>query len=500
MLLGPSYEALNNIVHVKPKRLIVVLNDNGWSISENVGWLAHWRNRFELHPAYAKLTHAGQSFFRRLPHGDKAWELARKLKSSVEGLFFPNLIWDELGFHYVWPVDGHNFVELEDALARAREVSQDGTPVVIHALTHKGRGFKLAEENPCKFHQPGTPTGAPGSAPRYTYSQVFARTLITMMEKDPKIVAISAAMLEGTALIEVKRRFPDRVYDVGIAEEHAVIMAAGLAKEGWKPVVAIYSTFLQRSYDQLIHDVCLQKLPVTVCIDRAGLVGDDGKTHQGIYDVAYTRGIPNMTVAAGRDENELQHLIYTALQSGRPFAVRYPRGAGIGVPLDETLTALPIGKGEIRREGKDLFLIAYGSMVPVAEEAAELLKERGVDCGVANARFVKPLDLELLRRVRASAPRILTLEEHLEMGGFGSAVLEAFHREGWDAQGLRSHGIPDQFVEHSPAPIQRANFKLDAAGVVDTVFALYPDLGERAGGRKVRSGGPRGIVAENVVW
>ena len=496
---GPSYEALNNIVHVKPKRLIVILNDNGWSISENVGWMVHWRNRFELHPAYGKLISKGHQFAKRLPLGDKAWELARKLKSSMEGLFLPNLVWDELGFHYIGPVDGHNFVELEEALARAKDVSADGTPVVIHALTHKGRGYSQAEANPSKFHQPGTPTGAPGSAPRYTYSQVFARTVISLMEKDEKVVAISAAMLEGTALTEVKKRFPDRVYDVGIAEEHAVIMAGGLAREGWKPIVAIYSTFLQRSYDQLIHDVCLQSLPVTVCVDRAGLVGDDGKTHQGIYDVAYTRGIPNMTVAAGRDENELQHLIYTAYNSGKPFVVRYPRGAGIGVPLDEKLQNLPIGKGEIRRPGKDLFLLAYGSMVPIAEEVAEMLAEQGVDCGVANARFAKPLDEQLLSRVRESAPRILTLEEHLAMGGFGSAVLELFHREGWDASGVRVHGIPDQFVEHSPAPIQRANFKLDAAGVLDTVFALYPDL---AGRRRAKGGrsGPRAVAAERITW
>jgi 1-deoxy-D-xylulose-5-phosphate synthase len=499
---GPSYEALNNIVHVKPKRLIVVLNDNGWSISENVGWMVHWRNRFELHPAYGKLIEKGHKFVQRLPKGDKAWELARKLKSSVEGLFLPNLIWDELGFHYIGPVDGHNFDEIEVALARARDVSADGTPVVIHTLTHKGRGFTQAEDNPCKFHQPGTPTGAPGSAPRFTYSQVFARTLISLMEKDEKIVAISAAMLEGTALIEVKRRFPDRVYDVGIAEEHAVIMAAGMAKEGWRPVVAIYSTFLQRSYDQLIHDVCLQNLPVTICVDRAGLVGDDGKTHQGIYDVAYTRGIPNMTVAAGKDENELQHLLHTAIYSGRPFTVRYPRGAGIGVALDEKLATVPLGKGEICREGKDLFLVAYGSMVPIAEQAAALLAERGIDCGVANARFAKPLDLELLRRVRESAPRVLTLEEHLVMGGFGSAVLEAFHHEGWNTEGLRVHGIPDQFVEHSPAPVQRANFKLDAAGVVETALALYPDLEHKTGAPKgaTRAGGPREILAETVTW
>ena len=500
---GPSYEALNNIVHVKPKRLIIVLNDNGWSISENVGWLAHWRNRFELHPAYAKLTKTGHRFVKRLPHGDKAWELARKLKSSVEGLFFPNLIWAELGFHYIGPVDGHDFNELAVAFARAREVSQDGTPVVIHALTHKGRGFEQAEENPCKFHQPGTPSGAPGAAPRMTYSQVFARTLTTLMEKDEKIVAISAAMLEGTALVEVRKRFPNRVHDVGIAEEHAVTMAAGMAKAGWKPVVAIYSTFLQRAYDQLIHDVCLQNLPVTICIDRAGLVGDDGKTHHGIYDIAYTRGIPNMTVAAPKDENELQHLIATAIASGRPFTVRYPRGAGLGVALDENLKTLPIGRGEILTGGKDLCLLAYGSMVPVATEAAKLLAARGISCGVANARFVKPLDSELLSRIREGSARILTLEEHLGMGGFGSAVLEAFHQEGWNTENLRCHAIPDQFVEHSPAPLQRANLKLDTAGVVETVLAVFPDLaraGDAAAGAKSPGRAHKDDLVETVTW
>jgi 1-deoxy-D-xylulose-5-phosphate synthase len=498
---GPSYEALNNIVHIKPKRLIVILNDNGWSISENVGWLAHWRNRFELHPAYAKLVETGHKFVKRLPKGDKAWELARKLKSSVEGLFFPNLIWDELGFHYVGPVDGHNFEELEVALARAREVSADGTPVVIHTLTHKGRGFQQAEDNPSKFHQPGTPTGAPGNAPRYTFSQVFARTLIQLMEKDEKIVAISAAMLEGTALTEVKKKFPERVFDVGIAEEHAVIMAAGMAKAGWRPVVAIYSTFLQRSYDQLIHDVCLQNLGVTICVDRAGLVGDDGKTHQGIYDIAYTRGIPNMIVAAGKDENELQHLLYTAIYSGRPFTVRYPRGAGLGVPLDEKLATIPIGRGEILRDGKDLFLVAYGSMVAIAVEAARALADRGVDCGVASARFAKPLDLDLLRKVREKAPRLLTLEEHLAMGGFGSAVLEAFHREGWDSANVRVHAIPDQFVEHSPALKQRASFHLDPAGVVETALALFPDLAARgASPARGASGAGRENLVETVTW
>ncbi len=472
---GPSYEALNNIVHVKPRRLVVVLNDNGWSISENVGWLAHWRNRFEFHPTYQKFVDAGHSFFKRLPHGDKAWELARKLKSSVEGLFFPNLIWDELGFHYVGPVNGHDFKELEEALARAKDVAKDGTPVVIHALTHKGRGFQQAEQNPSKFHQPGTPTGLPGSGTRFTYSQVFAKTLMTMMEKDPKIVAISAAMLEGTGLIEVKKKFPDRVFDVGIAEEHAIICAGGMAKAGWKPVVSIYSTFLQRSFDQLIHDVALQKLPVTICIDRAGLVGDDGKTHQGVFDISYTRMIPNMTVAAPKDENELQHMLYTAITSGQPVAVRYPRGTALGVELDPVLKTVPIGKGEILSEGSDLMLVAYGSMVPVAGAAAEELRKRGLSVGVANARFAKPLDMEMLAKI-AACPRILTLEEHLAAGGFGAGVLEAFHASSLPTAGLKVHAIPDHFIDHSPQVQQRHNLKLDVEGVVEKATDLFPDL------------------------
>ena len=283
---GPSYEALNNISHVDPKRLVVVFNDNGWSISENIGWLARWRNRIMLDPKYQRFTGASQHLLSRLPYGEKAWEVARKIKTSVESLILPNTIWEELGLHYIGPVDGHNQQELEDALRVARDASRNA-PVVLHALTHKGRGYPLAEENPSKFHQPGTPAASADSSPRYTYSQVFAKTLIELMKNDEKIVAISAAMLEGTALIEVRRHFPDRVYDVGIAEEHAVIMAAGMAKAGLRPVVAIYSTFLQRSFDQLIHDVALQSLPVTICIDRAGLVGDDGKTHQGVITYFY---------------------------------------------------------------------------------------------------------------------------------------------------------------------------------------------------------------------
>jgi len=493
---GPSYEALNNIVHLKPSRLVVIFNDNGWSISENVGWLAHWRNRFTLHPKYQKLTEAGHKLLSKLPLGKEAWTIARKVKTSVEGLFFPNLIWEEMGLHYFGPVDGHNFHELEEAMRAVKETSAEGTPVVLHVLTHKGRGYKLAEENPSKFHQPGSPAPAAGPGARYTYSQVFARTLLRLMEKDEKIVAISAAMLEGTALIEVKKRFPDRVYDVGIAEEHAVIMAAGMAKAGWKPVVAIYSTFLQRSFDQLIHDVCLQSLPVTICADRAGLVGDDGKTHHGIFDITYTRCLPNMIVAAPKDENELQHLLFTAIESGRPFTVRYPRGLGTGVELDAELKKIPIGQGEILRQGKDVCLLAYGSMVPVALAAAEALAQRGIECGVANARFAKPLDAGLLVNVSVMAPRIVTLEEHLRAGGFGSAVIEAFHAAGLPAEKLQVHGIPDQFVEHSPQALQRATLQLDAAGVAEKVLELYPELSPS----KAAGGNTEEKLLETVTW
>ncbi len=498
---GTSYEALNNIVHVKPKRLIVVLNDNGWSISENVGWMAHWRNRFELHPNYKRFIEAGHRFFRRLPKGEEAWGLAKKVKASVEGLFFPNLIWDELGFHYVGPIDGHDFRELEEAFNRAKDVSRDGTPVVIHALTHKGRGDARAEDNPTRFHQPGTPSPASGGGAAYTYSQVFAKTLMALMAKDPKIVGISAAMLEGTALVEVKKAFPDRVFDVGIAEEHAVIMAGGMAKAGLRPVISIYSTFLQRSYDQLIHDVCLQNLPVTVCVDRAGFVGDDGKTHQGIYDIAYTRGIPNMTVAAPKDENELQHLLYTAVYSGRPFTLRYPRGQGLGLPLDEELREIPIGKGEILATGSDLNLLAYGSMVSVAQAVAETLRGHGVGCGVAHARFVKPLDVEMIRTLLAVSPRLLTLEEHLLMGGFGSAVLEAVHAAGLPSGGIRAHGVPDTFVDHGPPSLQRARYGIDAAGVVGRIPELYPDLArERLGDAGPAAPEGRTTYAETIHW
>lgn len=491
---GTSYEALNNISHIDPKRFVVVFNDNGWSISENVGWLTRWRNRVMLDPKYQRFAVASQGLLSHLPGGSKAWQVARKIKTSVESLILPNTIWEELGLRYLGPVDGHNQQELEDAFRTARDASSTG-PVVVHVLTQKGRGYPQAEENPSRFHQPGTPVASGGDAPRFTYSQIFAKTLIEMMKSDEKIVAISAAMLEGTALIEVKKQFPARVHDVGIAEEHAVIMAAGMARAGLRPVVSIYSTFLQRSFDQIIHDVALQALPVTLCIDRAGLVGDDGKTHQGVYDIAYTRIVPNMTVAAPKDENELQHLLFTAVYSGKPFAIRYPRGFGLGVALDQKFQTIAIGKGEIVRKGRDVNLFAYGSMVPVAMEAAAALAARGVDCGVINARFAKPLDIGIIEETLHGTPRLMTLEEHLAGGGLGSAVLEGLHERGADTAGVRVHAIPDRFIEHGPQAHQRAKFGLDAAGVVDAVLAAYPDLEHDETPRALRP-----VQKETVSW
>jgi 1-deoxy-D-xylulose-5-phosphate synthase len=444
---GPSYEALNNIVHLSPKRLILVLNDNGWSISENIGWLCDWRNRL--------LSSRGEA------------------REPADGRRAADTIWQELGIRYLGPIDGHDQRTLEETLRNAKHAE---SPILIHVLTHKGRGYQPAEENPPKFHQPGTPSAAINGSGTLTYSQVFAKTMIELMSRDERVVAISAAMLEGTALNEVKRRFPARVYDVGIAEEHAVIMAAGMAKAGLRPFVAIYSTFLQRSFDQLIHDVALQRLPVTICIDRAGFVGDDGKTHQGVFDIAYTRVVPNMIVAAPKDENELQHLLVTALESNAPFAIRYPRGLGAGVPLDDDLRAIAVGRGEVLHGGRDLTLFAYGSMVGPAIEAATILNRSGIECGVINARFASPLDEELIENALQQSPRLLTLEEHLAAGGFGSAVLECVERRQLDAAGVRVHAVPNQFIEHAPQAKQRATFKLDAHGIVDVVLDFYPDL------------------------
>ena len=472
MTSGSSFEALNNIVHLNPERMIVVLNDNGMSISENIGFLTNWRKRLITHPQYQAMIRRMSALSRKVPTGDLIYQLVKRLNDGVEGFMLPTMFWNEMGFQYLGPVDGHDFKQLEDTLRQAKQAT--GSIPLVHVVTHKGHGYEPAEGDPIKFHQPSSPLGASSGAP--TYSKVFAQTVSRLMENDDSVVGISAAMLEGTGLVEVRKAFPDRVFDVGIAEQHAVSMAAGMASTGLKPFVSIYSTFLQRAFDQVVHDVCLQDLPVTLIADRAGIVGEDGKTHHGAFDISYLRCLPNAVVAAPMNENDLQHLVYTAYKHQGPFAIRIARGTATGVPLDEELRELPLGKGYVVREGNDVAVFALGKSAGAALEAAELLADFGIDCSVVNPLFVKPLDVELLVETARRTRRIVTVEENVLAGGFGSAVLEALSESALSDVSVHRIGMPDSFVEHGTADSQRHQLRLDADGIVQQVMrAFYPD-------------------------
>ena len=346
MTSGSSFEALNNIVHLNPEQLIVILNDNGMSISENIGFLTNWRKRVITHPEYQAMIERMRALSKRVPTGDAIYRLVKRFQDGLDSFILPTVFWTEMGFQYLGPVDGHDFKQIEETLNQAR--NSGGAVPLIHVVTHKGHGYEPAEDDPVRFHQPSSPLGAGSGAP--TYSQVFAQTMKRLMSEDESVVGISAAMLEGTGLEEVRREFPERVFDVGIAEQHAVSMGAGMASAGLNPFVSIYSTFLQRAFDQVVHDVCLQNLPVTIIADRAGIVGEDGKTHHGAFDVSYLRCLPNAVVAAPMDENDLQHLIFTAYKHPGPFAIRIARGAALGVLLDDHLKELPIGRVLLSRK------------------------------------------------------------------------------------------------------------------------------------------------------
>jgi 1-deoxy-D-xylulose-5-phosphate synthase len=476
---GMALEALNHVGH-SGTRLIVVLNDNQMSIAPNVGALARMLNR--LRPGYHWAKDEAEQVVTRLPLGRQAWEVGKRVKRGVKSAVLPTLLWEELGFEYIGPVDGHDEAELEAVLRWVRDTCEG--PTLVHLLTVKGKGYGPAEEDPVKLHGVSPPSsGSPGPA---TYTQVFGATLGRLMAEDERVVAITAAMPDGTGLTPLFKQFPQRAFDVGICEQHAVTFAAGLATQGLVPVVAIYSTFLQRAYDQVVHDVCVQNLPVVFALDRAGIVGDDGKTHQGMYDIAYLRVLPNMVVMAPRDENELRRMLYTAVEHAAarrgPIAVRYPRGAGLGVPLDPHPQALPLGQAELLRDGDDLAILALGSTVPAALEASELLAARDVSCAVVDARFAKPLDdgliLELADRVRG----LITVEEHALAGGFGAAVLEllAEHRPGTAVVRI---GVPDEFVEHGKQSSMRADVGLDPAGIVAHALGVFPALAVAQGRR-----------------
>ncbi|NQT30102.1 MAG: 1-deoxy-D-xylulose-5-phosphate synthase [Candidatus Saganbacteria bacterium] len=454
---GLAFEGVNNVDGMKGN-LIVILNDNEMSISRNVGALSNYLTQVSTSNVYVDLRNRVEKLVKRIPKvGTPLFEAARKLKDRTKHIvvsFKVDVIFEELGFKYFGPIDGHNIPLIMSTLHHAREISG---PVMVHVITKKGKGYAPAEENPSRFHGTGPfdiKTGKPknGKAGQ-TYTKVFGKTMVKLAEKDKRIIGVTAAMLDGTGLEEFAKRFPDRFFDVGIAEEHATTFAAGLAISGYRPVVAIYSTFLQRAYDQIIHDVCMQNLPVTFCLDRGGLVGEDGPTHHGTFDIAYLRSIPNMVVMAPKDENELQDMLFSAVNCNGPVAVRYPRGRGPEVFLDHELQKLEIGKGEVvfrppdhRTAEPPVVIIAIGSMVYPSIEAAKLLEKDGVAAMVINARFVKPLDKKLILEAVKSANQVVTVEEGGLEGGFGSAVLELLSQEGI-AIAVKRLGLPSKFIE-----------------------------------------------------
>ena len=468
---GLAFEGMNQAGHLK-KNLIVILNDNEMSISPNVGALSSYLSRKMTGHFYTKLRQDAKHFLQGIPRvGESMFNLAKKAEDSLKGLMVPGMLFEDLGFQYLGPLDGHNIDQLLQAFENIKDYPW---PVLVHVITRKGKGCEFAECNPSQFH--GTPPFDPATGkvvskkqPIMSYTEVFGQTMIKLAEDNDKIVAISAAMSEGTGLDLFAEEFPDRFFDVGIAESHGVTFACGLAVEGMHPVAAIYSTFLQRAYDQVVHDLCLQNLPVTLALDRAGLVGEDGPTHHGVFDIAYLRHIPNITVMAPKDENELQHMIKTAVEYEGPTAVRYPRGIGLGVPMDQELKTLSIGKADLIRDGRDAAIIAIGTMVAPSIDAAERLSKEGISVAVINARFIKPLDEDMILSAAKKTGRIVTVEEHALMGGFGSAVLECLDAHG--VTGIKTHriGLPDTYIEHGTQAVLRQKYGLDADGIYRSV-------------------------------
>ena len=444
---GEAFEALNHAGDMG-RDLIVILNDNEMSIDKNVGAMSAYLSQMRIVPQYNRAKRDVENLIRSIPHiGGKMLRTANSIKDGVRSALVPGGFFEELGFQYVGPLDGHNIQQLREVFVRVKEISG---PVLLHVHTKKGKGYAPAETAPEKFHGIGKFDELTGTVePKKdvpSYTSVFGQALSDCAEKDPSLVAITAAMPSGTGLKDFGKKYPKRFFDVGIAEEHAMTFAAGMAAAGLHPVVALYSTFAQRAYDQLLHDVCLQNLPVTLCLDRAGLVGEDGPTHHGAFDFSYLRHMPNMSILAPKDENELRQMFFAAVKHDGPAAIRYPRGAGLGVPVHREPEPLPWGKAEIVKEGRDIALFAVGSMVKTACLAAELLEKEQISAAVLNMRFVKPLDKEALRGYASAAECVVTCEENALAGGFGSAVAEFFADEGIQVPLLRI-GLPDSFVE-----------------------------------------------------
>ncbi len=470
---GLALEGLNHAGHVKSD-FVVILNDNGMSISSNVGALSKYLGRLRTDPTYHRAKRQVREFVQSHDQhglGSLMLDMLDRVKDGAKQLFVPGMLFEELGFTYVGPVDGHDLPALIEVLERARSMRG---PVLVHVHTQKGRGYRPAERDAERFHgispfdvETGETTGASQAKP---YTDIFAEALIELAERDPRIVAVTAAMAPGTGLARFAKLFPDRCFDVGMAEQHAVTCAAGLAAGGLRPVVAIYSTFLQRAYDGVIHDVCLQGLPVVFCLDRAGLVGADGPTHHGVYDLSYMRHFPELVLMAPADELELRDMLYTALQHAGPSAIRYPRSPSLGLRIERAMRALPIGRADVAREGKDVTLLTAGVMLQECLAAAALLARDEIQAEVINARFVKPLDLETIRASVRKTKLLITAEENALQGGFGSGALETL--EAAHVTGFASHrlGLPDVFVEHGSTSALRKRYGLDAAAIADVVL------------------------------
>lgn len=477
---GMAFEALNNAGDLH-KKMIVILNDNEMSISKNVGAMSQYLCDLRTGETYNKIKRDVEGWLKGLDFGSDVLSAIERLKGSVKYLMVPSSVFEELGFKYLGPIDGHDLNKLLEVLEAAKHVNG---PVLVHVITKKGKGYEPAETSPNKFHGTGPfeiATGKKISDPAapIAYTEMFGKTLTELAAENEKIVAITAAMPDGTGLNKFAEQYPQRFFDVGIAEQHAVTAAAGMAAEGLKPVVAVYSTFLQRAYDSVLHDICMQNLPVTLCLDRAGIVGDDGYTHHGVFDYAYLRSMPQMTIMAPKDENELRHMLNTALSFDGPITIRYPRGSGVGVDCSEALQQLPIGKGEVLREGEGVCLLAIGSMVAVALQAADVLAEQGIKAGVINLRFAKPLDEELLVQAAKKYSKLVTLEEGVVAGGVGSAVLELLNNKGLlQTTQVLNLGIPDEFVPHGDKKYLFRDIGLDLDSITAKITALVKGAGE----------------------
>ncbi len=472
---GVAFEALNHAGQ-EGRDLIVVLNDNEMSISKNVGAMSVYLNRLRTDPSYSRTKEEIETVLHKIPViGPGIARAALRFKDMLKFMMVPGKIFEELGFTYIGPVNGHDLSELNKVLGNARKMKG---PVFIHAITQKGQGYEPALKNPRIFHGIGPfdiETGSPFKNAIKTYTEVFGDFMLQQASKDQRLVAITAAMSDGTGLARFARQYPERFFDVGICEQHAVTMAAGMARAGLRPVVAIYSTFLQRSYDQLIQDIALQNLPVILAVDRAGIVGEDGPTHHGVFDMSYIRNIPNFTLMAPANENELFHMLYTACQLDGPVAIRYPRGVGDGVPVDQEPAALPVGRGKIITAGDDLTIIAIGRGVSLGKEIQKILHEQGINCGLINARFIKPLDKELIIKAALHTPRLVTIEDGCLAGGFGSAVVEVLIDENIITDVLRC-GLPDEFIEHGKIELLLDFLNLDASSIAEKIVLRWPFL------------------------